>query len=270
MKFLLSPTCLILFAFGLLLGSFFNVCIYRIPRLSFWSSSRSRCPSCNSIISFWDNIPVLSYLFLRGKARCCGNTISIQYPIVEILAALTIVAVYWHFPFLKSYSPFLINQTEFIRFIHAFTLTSLLLICSFIDINHKIIPDIISLPMILATPLVVYFHPELDWKSALYGILIGAGSVVLIRQIYFWLRNAEGLGLGDAKLLAAIGGWLGYQAIYPTFYFGSVSGAIFGVSLMIFTKKSNLKFEIPFGPFLSMGAIVYFFEWFDIRTLLFP
>ena len=254
-----SPLFLILFLFGLVLGSFYNVCIYRIPIGTFWSSSRSRCPHCQKIIPFYFNLPVVSFIWLRGKSSCCKKRISVQYPIVELITACSLVFIYCYFPFIRNLETRAIDYNQLIRFLHGFIFTSLLIIMSTIDIHHKIIPDVISFPMILLSPLIVWVHPELDWKSSLLGVLFGAGVVILIRAIYFAIRKVEGMGLGDAKLLAGIGGWLGYQAIYPTFYIGSILGAILGIGAIIVNKNSGMKSEMPFGPFLSIGAFLYFF-----------
>ena len=267
--FLMQPSTWVLAIIGLILGSFYNVCIYRIPRESFWESNRSHCPGCGTMIPFWHNIPILSYIFLRGKAHCCGMRIPIRYPIVEFLAALSLCLIYWKFPFLSEFPIKVVDFNNMLRFFHAFTFTSLLLICSFIDIDHKIIPDVISIPMILSTPLIILMHPELDWKSGLIGVFAGGGSVILINRVYYMMRGETGIGMGDAKLLAAIGGWLGFQAIFPTFFYGSILGSVFGVSAMIFKKRLNFKSEIPFGPFLAVGSLLHLFLSRQVQELFF-
>jgi leader peptidase (prepilin peptidase)/N-methyltransferase len=152
-------------------------------------------------------------------------------------------------------------------------LFSVLLVCLGIDMRHHIIPDVLSLPMILLSIPVFLLHPELTWKSSLLGILIGGGVIYLIAWSYFLIRKEEGIGFGDAKLLAAIGGWLGYQSVLPTLLNGSVVGSVLGVGLVILKAVKNknvalqasLRMEIPFGPFLVLGAFLYFF--FDIPYL---
>ena len=134
-----------------------------------------------------------------------------------------------------------------------------MIVCSGIDFDHKIIPDIISLPMIFLTPLVVYFHPELLWFDALIGVFLGGGVIYLVAWLYYLLRKEEGMGMGDAKLLAAIGGWLGYKAVLPTLLYSSFIGSLFGLSSMIYSKRINLKSEIPFGPFLACASLLYLF-----------
>ena len=267
--YLMQPSSWIFGVIGLILGSFYNVCIYRIPRESFWDTKRSHCPGCGAMIPFWCNIPILSYLWLRGRAHCCNMRISSRYPLVEFLTGLSICLIYWKFQFLSDFPFRVIDLNNMIRFFHAFIFTSLLLICSFIDIDHKIIPDVISIPMILCTPLIILIHPELDWKSGLIGVFLGGGSVILINRVYYMLRGETGIGMGDAKLLAAIGGWLGYQAIFPTFFYGSILGSVFGVSAMIFKKHLSLKSEIPFGPFLAVGSLLYLFLSRQVQELFF-
>lgn len=266
---LASPVTWVMLFWGLVVGSFLNVCIYRIPRHIFWKSARSHCPHCGALIPAWCNIPVLSFLILRGRARCCRAKISWQYPIVEFLTALIFVGTYWHFPFLDAAGQFTaFDPGNFIRFSHALVFTCLMLVCSVIDIQHQIIPDVISLPMVAATPLVVAIHPELGWQSALYGVVVGAGAFYALAWAYYLVRKESGLGMGDVKLLAAIGGWLGVQAILPTVFFGSITGALFGIGAIIAVRSMTMKTALPFGPFLALGACLHLYyggklwEWF--------
>lgn len=265
----LSPLTWFFFIFGLIMGSFFNVCIYRIPRKIFWQSQRSFCPQCNAKIPWWLNIPVFSYISLRARTQCCKQRIPIFYPLVEFLTGILFVYIYHRFPFING--PLLpkpnIYTLEFIRFSHALIFTSLLLICSVIDMQHMIIPDSISLSMIALSPLVFCLHPELTWKSSLGGVLLGGGVIYLIAWLYILIRGREGIGMGDAKLLAAIGGWLGYESIIPTLLYGSVMGSVAGIILIISSRQLNMQREMPFGPFLALGACIYLiapFHWIEI------
>ncbi len=267
--YLLSPLTWWAFAFGLVVGSFLNVCIYRVPRKTFFKKARSHCPQCDALIPWWGNIPVLSWVLLRGRARCCGAKISVQYPLVELATGFIFVALYWVFPFFgRMSSGYLMDPAELIRFTHAVIFSSLLLVCSVIDMQHRIIPDVISLPMIAVSPLVALTHPDLTLTSSLLGILIGAGVFYALAWFYYLLRKEAGLGMGDVKLLAAIGGWLGYQALVPTIFLGSISGAVYGIGAIIITKNVHMKTAIPFGPFLALGAFTYLlaggrvWEWF--------
>jgi leader peptidase (prepilin peptidase)/N-methyltransferase len=248
--------CLIL---GLIMGSFFNVCIYRIPRKIFWQSRRSFCVHCETKIPFWQNIPVLSFLFLRGKTFCCSKSIPLFYPFVELLTGILTVYLYWRFPFFKNNTLILteFNSQEGVRFLHAFLFTSLMLVCSVIDMQHMIIPDVLSLSMILLSPCVAWLHPELTLHDALLGVALGGGSIYVVAWLYFLIRRREGIGMGDAKLLAAIGGWLGYQSLIPTVLVGSVCGSLFGLVFIIKKRHADMQTEIPFGPFLAFGAVLY-------------
>lgn len=178
-----------------------------------------------------------------------------QYPLVELITAVAFAVIYWHYPFLALRDGRAVwDAAEMLRFAHGSVFFALMLVCSVIDIRLMIIPDVISLPMIALTPLVVLVHPDLDWFSALLGVLVGGASLYVIAWIYYLIRREVGMGAGDVKLLAGIGGWLGYQAIFPTIFYGSILGAGFGVGYMLVTRKLNLRAEIPFGPFLAAGA----------------
>lgn len=243
---------------GAVIGSFLNVCIFRIPEGTLFKEARSVCRSCGQVVPAWLNVPIIGYLMLGGKARCCGARLSPQYPIVELLTACVFVCVYWKFPFLifTDQGPSL-DYPELIRALHAAIFLSLMIVCSVIDLRLMIIPDVISLPMVILTPVVALLHPDLDWVSAVIGAVIGAASLYLIAWVYYLIRKETGMGAGDVKLLAAIGGWLGYQAIFPTIFYGSVLGAVFGLLAIAWSKKLHLKSEIPFGPFLAIGSALH-------------
>ena len=258
LNLLASPVTWAIFALGACVGSFLNVCIYRIPRNIFFKSNRSFCPNCEKEVPIWFNIPIISWLVLRGRARCCGARISVQYPLVELFSALMFVLMYWRFPFVKSYIGGLVLDSEwFLRFSHASIFFSLLLVCSVIDIHLQIIPDKISLPMIALAPAVAALHPELTLVSSLLGILIGGGALYLVAWLYYLVRREIGLGFGDVKLLAAIGGWLGYESIFATVFIGSTIGSVIGLFVMLILRSSDMKIKLPFGPFLSLGAMTY-------------
>ncbi len=258
-SYLISPMTWIALVFGCIIGSFLNVCIFRIPEGTFFTHKRSVCRSCGAPIPAYFNFPIISWLLLRGKAKCCGTRLSIQYPLVEALTGCLFVVIYWKFPFAGFTNGGLIqwDNANIIRAFHAATLISLLLVCSGIDWRHMIIPDVISLPMIALTPAVVLIHPDLDWTSGLIGVLAGGASLYGIAWLYWLVRKEVGMGMGDVKLLAGIGGWLGYQAIIPTIFYGSIMGAVGGLAVMLFTRRLNLKSAIPFGPFLAVGAVIH-------------
>ena len=245
---------------GAVIGSFLNVCILRIPEGTFLKHQRSMCPACGAPIPGYLNIPVLSWFMLGGRARCCRAKISLQYPSVEAFTAVLFAVVYWRFPFMvEAGYGYQIDYANLLRCLHAAIFCSVLIVCSVIDLRLMIIPDVISLPMIALTPLVVYVHPDLDWISASLGVLIGGGSLYAIAWLYWIIRREVGMGMGDVKLLAGIGGWLGYQAILPTVLYGSIAGAFTGLFMMVVTRKLTLRSAIPFGPFLALGAIIHLF-----------
>jgi leader peptidase (prepilin peptidase)/N-methyltransferase len=241
--------------FGLVVGSFLNVCIYRIPKKIFAANLRSMCPSCGQLIPAWHNIPVISWLVLRGRARCCGARISVQYPIVEMATGILFIVAYAKFPFFDS--GYRVLPENFLRFFHLVVFMSAMIVCGVIDFHHKIIPDIISLGMLTLTPVVVFLHPDLTWQSALFGVVLGGGSLYAVAWVYFLLRRQAGLGMGDVKLLAVIGGWLGIEALLPTVMMASVSGAVFSLLFLLLKRGATLKTAIPFGPFLILGATLH-------------
>ena len=246
---------------GACIGSFLNVMISRLPEERMLSTHRSCCPGCGTMIPIYWNIPIVSYLLLLGKARCCSYRIPSRYVLMEILGAVVAVLIYWHLPFagyIKGVG-WSIDIDDFFRFLHALVFVYLLIVCAWIDHDHMIIPDWISLPMIGFSPLVVWLHPDLNAKSAALGVLLGGGSLYCIAWLYYIVRGDIGLGMGDVKLLAAIGGWLGFQSVGPTLFLGSFVGAAFGISALAMTRSLSMKTAIPFGPFLVFGAFVHLF-----------
>ena len=235
-----------IFIIGACIGSFLNVCIYRIPENNSIITPGSFCPACKKGIPFYCNIPVLSYLFLKGRCKFCHKPISIRYPIIEILAGMFAVVLFYKFG---------IGQVM----IYWFIFTSVLITISFIDIDHQIIPDVISLPGILVFASSFYFLPEMTLKNTLLGIVAGGGSLYAVAFLYYLLKKQEGMGGGDIKLLAMIGAAIGIKGVFFTIFAGSLFGTFFGLLIMIYTKIADSKLKIPFGPFLSMGAILYIF-----------
>ena len=235
-----------IFIIGACIGSFLNVCIYRIPENNSIITPGSFCPACKKGIPFYCNIPVLSYLFLKGRCKFCHEPISIRYPLIEILAGMFAVVLFYKFG---------IGQVM----VYWFIFTSVLITISFIDIDHQIIPDVISLPGILVFASSFYFLPEMTLKNTLLGIVAGGGSLYAVAFLYYLLKKQEGMGGGDIKLLAMIGAAIGIKGVFFTIFAGSLLGTFFGLLIMIYTKIADSKLKIPFGPFLSMGAILYIF-----------
>lgn len=258
----LAATQSLLFWFAIIIGacigSFLNVCIFRIPEKIFWSHQRSVCPACGAQIPFYLNIPVFGFFILRGKAKCCGAKLSWQYPIIEIVTALVFGGMYIKFPFAGwSLDQHVFELPDLIRWIHASTFISLMLAMSVIDARLMIIPDEMSLGMLAVSPLVAWVHPDLDLKSSLMGVLAGGGILYAVAWGYWLLRKQYGMGFGDVKLLAAIGGWLGWQAVFPTLFLGSVLGSIITLSVLIIARRFSWQAKIPFGPYLAGGAVAH-------------
>ena len=238
---------LVVLLFGACIGSFLNVCIYRIPENKSIVFPGSFCPNCNKSIPFYCNVPILSYIFLRGRCKFCKQPISIRYPLIEVLTGLFAISLFHKFGLTPA-------------MIYWFVFISILITISFIDIDHQIIPDIISLPGILIFASSFYFLPEMTIKDTLLGILAGGGSLYAIAFFYYLLRKQEGMGGGDIKLLAMIGAATGIKGVAFTIFAGSLFGTLFGILIMLYTKMADTKnLRIPFGPFLSVGAILYIF-----------
>jgi leader peptidase (prepilin peptidase) / N-methyltransferase len=236
----------LVFMFGMCIGSFLNVCIYRLPSsTSIINPSRSFCPQCNSAIQFYDNIPVLSYLWLKGRCRNCKAPISPRYPLVELMTGILAIAILFKF-----------HLT--LEGVIYFVFTSSLLVITFIDIDHKIIPDIISLPGIPIGLAASFVLPAMTFKSSLLGLLAGGGSLLLVAWTYSLITRKEGMGGGDIKLLGMIGTFIGWKGVIFTIFAASLTGTLVGMIVMLL-KGKNLKFAIPFGPFLSIGAMSYVF-----------
>ncbi len=242
------PFSVIVAVFGLVIGSFLNVCIYRIPRNISIVMPASRCPACNYPIRAWDNIPVISYLILRGRCRHCGAKISPQYPLVEAVNAFFYVAVFWRYGFAW-------DSVAYALF------CSCLIVITFVDLEFQIIPDRITLPgIILGTFAGALLMPDpfmrtalLGYKASLIGLLSGGGFFYLVAVL-----SRGGMGGGDIKMMAMVGALMGWKAVMLTTFLGSLSGSIVGIFLMVF-KGRGRKAKIPFGPFLALGAAITLF-----------
>ncbi len=229
---------------GLALGSFANVCIHRLPKDESVVFPRSYCPACNSRVRGWDNIPVVSYILLGGKCRDCKEPISKRYPAIEIVTASLIALGFFRFGV----------SWEFLIFV---VLGPALVIITVIDLEHQIIPDIITLPGIVFGLAAGSYM--VGWKDSLLGLLLGGGLFYLIADIYYRLRNTMGMGGGDIKYIAAAGALLGWKKVLLAIFIGAFLGAIVGLAGMI-DKKLNYLSKIPFGPFLAAGTLISFFS----------
>lgn len=233
------------FIFGAIVGSFLNVCIYRLPADKSIAFPPSSCPLCGNRIRWYDNIPIVSFLLLKAKCRACHAPISWRYPLVEALNGLLTL-----FLFLKL-GPSL-------SFLALFIFCSSLVVITFIDLDHQIIPDEISLPGIVIGFLFSFFLPWNDWLNSLCGILLGGGSLFLVAWGYEKLTGKEGMGGGDIKLLAMMGAFLGWRSVPFIIFAASLVGSVIGVAAMLIQKKDG-KLAIPFGPFLAFAAVLYIF-----------
>jgi leader peptidase (prepilin peptidase)/N-methyltransferase len=236
----------LIFIFGACIGSFLNVCIYRIPDSRSIIRPRSTCPNCKSIIKFYDNIPILSYFWLLGKCRRCDAKISLRYPVIEFLTGLLACACFIQF-----------NLS--IEAVVYFCFMAALLVISFIDIDHQIVPDCISLPAIPIGLVSSFILPSIHFSESVIGMFVGGGILYSIAWSYQLITGKEGMGGGDIKLLAMIGAFIGWKGVLVVIFIASATGALAGIFLMLIARK-NLKYAVPFGPFLSLGAIVYVFR----------
>jgi leader peptidase (prepilin peptidase)/N-methyltransferase len=229
---------------GLCIGSFLNVVIYRVPLKKSIVTPPSRCRNCDYLLKWYDNIPVLSWLWLRGRCRKCRTGVSIQYPIVELTTGALFVLVIW----LTPAGPLLASR--------------LLLVCILIalfgiDLEHQILPNSITLPGIVIGLLFSLVAPP-GWKDALIGAALGGGILYAIAWAYYLWRREEGMGMGDVKMLAMIGAFLGWKAVLVTLVLSSFSGAIIGM-IMMAAQRGSMKYALPFGTFLAIGAVIAMF-----------
>jgi leader peptidase (prepilin peptidase)/N-methyltransferase len=234
------------FIFGAAIGSFLNVVILRLPAenesIVF---PASRCPKCLHPLRWFDNIPIVSFVLLKRQCRHCGARISWQYPLVELAMALLSMSLVLRFgltPALPVY----------------FVFTAALLVIIFIDLYHKIIPDSISLPGIVIGFACSFINPVVTWQESGIGLLIGGGVLYGVAAGYYLFTRREGMGGGDIKLLAMIGAFLGWQSLPFVIFGSSILGALVGLGAMIKQKKGG-KTMIPYGPFLSIAALLYMF-----------
>lgn len=241
-----------IFILGLIVGSFLNVCIYRLPRDLSIISPSSTCPTCKNPIKPWDNIPLISYLLLRGKCRSCGEKISIRYPFVEFLNGIFYLIVFYFFGFGWHLLP-------------TFAFVSAMILITFIDLEFQIIPDVITLPgIILGVISASLLLPDpfqninsnltlVGFTNSLIGLFLGGGLFYIIAVV-----SRGGMGGGDIKMMAMVGAFMGWKAVLMVTFIGSLLGSIVGIFLM-FIKGKDRKTKVPFGPFLAFGSIITLF-----------
>ena len=248
------------FILGSIFGSFCNVCIYRLPINKSIVKERSFCPSCKNSINWYDNIPLLSFIFLKSKCRKCGNKINFQYFLVELITAISFIAIYFVFGLSITTLLLLILSIFFI-------------IIFFIDLKHYIIPNELTFPL-MAIGFLKSLDPNLNktifpnYINSLIGGLIGYLIIWFIIFAYKKIRNKDGMGLGDAKLLAVVGFWFGWLSIPFTIFISSFI-ALALVVPSVLNKSRNMSSQIPFGPYIIVGSIIYVFFANEIKSILF-
>ena len=240
---------------GAVVGSFLNVVILRLPdATASIVYPASHCPHCQHPLSWYENIPILSYLFLRGRCRHCREKISPQYPAVELAMALFSVALLAKFGLTLPTTGF-------------FVLIAALLVISVIDARLQIIPNVISLPGIVVGFLFAAISGYITWLDSLLGILLGGGILYAVAGLYLFLRKKEGMGGGDIKLLAMLGAFLGWQSLPFIILASSLIGSLIGLTAIALGKRSAAA-RIPFGPYLAGAAVVYLFFATEINRYL--
>ncbi len=244
---------LFVFVLGSVVGSFLNVCIYRIPRNLSVVFPSSRCPSCSNPIRFFDNVPVISYIVLRGKCRYCREKIPLRYPLVEAMNAFFYAALLWRFGPGWNFLIYCILVSSFI-------------VITFIDLDFQIIPDRITLVGIPAGLVAGSFLlPDpfmrgnvLGYRASFIGASSGFLFYYLVAYLSLKLLKKEGMGGGDIKMMTMVGAFLGWKSVILTTFLGSLTGSLAGISLMLFSGKGRGAL-IPFGPFLALGAVISLF-----------
>ncbi|MFQ6036978.1 MAG: prepilin peptidase [Candidatus Aminicenantales bacterium] len=235
-------TVILIILFGLAWGSFLNVVIYRLPIGMSLLKPASSCPHCGRNIRAVDNIPVLSFVLLRGRCRFCGAKIPLSYPLVEILTPVC---------FLLCYLKFSLS----FHFFASCVFSSALIVLAVIDLYHQILPDAITLPGLGMALLYALFRPDLSFKEALIGAVVGSGFLLFVYGAYYLMRKREGLGMGDVTMMLLVGAYLGWKLAVFTLVLGSFAGAAVGV-LLVSVRKKDLQFALPFGTFLAPAAFV--------------
>ena len=225
---------------GLVVGSFLNVCIYRLPRRESINWPGSHCTTCTRPLSWYENVPIVSWLALRGRCRTCGEPVSVMYPLVELITGVLFVAGYW----IYGWTPMLAVRLAF---------AGAMVVLFAIDLRHHLLPNVITLPGIVVGLLLSIFLPP-GWQASLIGLIAGGGILFAIAEGYYRLRGIEGLGMGDVKMLAMIGAFLGWKLMLVTLILASFAGSVIGVGI-IALGRGGMKAALPFGTFLAVGAL---------------
>jgi leader peptidase (prepilin peptidase)/N-methyltransferase len=257
------------FAWGTCIGSFLNVCIHRIPRELSVVKPRSFCPGCERTIPWYCNVPILSYVLLRGKCRFCGVRISARYVTVELLVGLLFLLTWLKFDTMPGARPLALAPIEAWPLVPIYwLLVSGLVLGTFVDFEHLIIPDRVTLGGIAAGVVLSAVAPALHGESEmLYGLLwsltgaaLGWGILWLIAIFGRFVFRKEAMGFGDVKLLGAIGAFLGWRAVLFTIVVSSFAGSLVGVTLVVLKLKA-MQSRIPYGPYLALAAVIWWMLW---------
>ena len=271
--FLSTPAALAVAAlWGAVWGSFFNVVIARLPHGQSIVRPASRCMACGTPVRAWDNVPVLSYLWLRGKCRTCGAHFSARYPLVEALTAVLAAAIFWKF---AGADPGEVAAVRLGRFALYFAWAGVLVLLAFIDLDTKRLPDIITIPGTALFFIAAFAAHDVPWTERAIGIAVGYLVVRLIADFYYYVLHREGLGLGDGKLLAMIGAVMGWRAIPVVLFGASVVGSAIAIPFLLLSRRRGEavpfgRMQVPFGPFLALGALIYLFAGRSIWAALIP
>jgi leader peptidase (prepilin peptidase) / N-methyltransferase len=301
--FLASPAALgFAAAWGAVWGSFFNVVIARLPRGESVVRPASRCMACGAPVRAWDNVPVLSYLWLRGRCRACGVRFSARYPLVELGTALLSAAIFWKFAGAKADSAEIV-AVRLGRFAIYFAWAGALVVLALIDLDTRRLPDVITIPGTILFFAGAFAAHDVPWTDRAIGVAVGYLFVRLVADFYYYVLRREGLGLGDGKLLAMVGAVMGWRSIPIVLFLGSLAGSAIMIPVLLVTRRRSVqsaaqgtgeqqqppppfepgadreaevepaslrRTQIPFGPFLVVAALIYLFAGDQIWTLLIP
>lgn len=247
----MTLTYLFIIAVGLAIGSFLNVCIYRVPRRDSVITPRSRCLHCGHQLRVWENIPLVSFLILKGRCSQCRGSISWVYPVTEVLTACVLLLLYLKYGLSLT---LIVNGVLF----------CLLVVLIFVDLRERILPDPLTLGGAVVGFLLSpfqsqeFFPPVVWWAdmvTSFIGILMGGGILLVVAILYFKLRKIEGLGFGDIKMMGMVGAFLGYKFAWMTIFFGAIAGAVAGTLYILLARKGS-RYELPFGTFLGLAGFV--------------
>lgn len=270
---------------GAIWGSFFNVVIARLPRGESVVRPASRCGSCGTPVRARDNVPILSYFLLRGRCRACGVRFSVRYPLVEALTAALSALIFWWF---CASDVGEVVPVRLGRFVVYFAFAGALVVLSFIDLDTKRLPDVITIPGTLVLFLAAFAAHDVSWQQRAIGAAAGYLFVRLVADFYYYVLGREGLGLGDGKLLAMVGAVLGWKALPVVLFAGSMLGVVISLPLLVLSRRAEEQpaepdggteqaeqrtlrtAQVPFGPFLALGALIHLFLGDRILALVVP